>query len=36
MRYTIEYVNQRIGGEQRSIVPMVFRDKLPRWMAPAH
>jgi hypothetical protein len=27
MRYTIEYVNQRIGGEQRSIVPMVFRDK---------
>jgi hypothetical protein len=27
MRYTIEYVNQRIGGEQRSIVRMVFRDK---------
>jgi hypothetical protein len=27
MRYTIEYLNQRIDGEQRSIVPMVSRDK---------
>jgi hypothetical protein len=27
MRYTIEYVNQRGGAEQHSVIPMVFWDK---------
>jgi hypothetical protein len=27
MRYTIEYVDQCDGREQRSVVPMVFWDK---------